>query len=263
MPEVSGRVRPQVALQATAPVREALEGGALMARHFSDGLTAKQRACYEMRKNGSSWKEIATALELSPQSARAHVEAAERNGAETLPRHSYGGRAPGLPADPGAANRISNALGGVFDTAKFLEMAGAAGIPPRIAQGLARRIQMNLGPVRQELKRMSLTEQVEATNAKAQLVLSYIDDTSIAGLSAKDLAMAYGILVDKALVLGGRPNVIVDFNARRRLEQLMPEFISEARRRGVTIDASGAIVKETVVIDGSDDADASGTQANS
>ena len=220
-----------------------------MARHLGDGLTAKQRACYEMRRRGASWKEIAAALDLSPQSARIHVEAATRNGAEALPKRHYNkGNTPGLPADPDAAQRISEALGGVFDTAKFLEMAASAGVPPRIAHGLARRIQMNLGPVREQLKRLNLAEQVQATNDKAQLILSYIDETSIAGMNAKDLAMAYGILVDKSQLLGGKPTSIVDFNMRKKLEVLMPEFLAEARRRGITING-----EFSHVADGDDD----------
>jgi len=218
-----------------------------MGSHLGDGLTAKQRACYEMRRRGASWPEIAGAMAMSPQSARAAVDAAVRNGAEQLPKRGNRGAVPGLPADPNAAAKLANKLGGEIDVAKFGEMAAAAGVPPRLVSSLVRRLQLNLGNVRQELKRLSLAEQVQATNDKAQLVLSHIDELSIAGMNAKDLAMAYGILVDKAQLLGGKPTQIFDFNSRKRLEELMPQFIAEAKRRGITIDGTATVVQEKVI----------------
>jgi len=218
-----------------------------------EGATARQRAAYEMRRSGSTWEEIGVALEMSPQTARNHVRSAERNGLAPLPKHQAG-RRPGQRRDAVMAGAFADRLGtaiaetGEFDIKVFTEMATAAGIPPRLAYALARRVQMNFGPVREELKRLTVTEQVAVTQGKAQLVLSYIDEASIAGMNAKDLATAYGILVDKALVLGGKPNVIVDFNSRKQLAALMPEFMAEARRRGITIDGTATVIQEKVLL---------------
>lgn len=203
-------------------------------------ITAKQRACYEMRKSGSSWDEIGTALEMSPQTARGHVYAAERNGLPPVPRERVARNLVSL--DPEAAQKRAREKGyqliqnGDFDLKAFMELADAAGVPPKMALALGRRVQLNFGPVKEELRKFTLAERVEETNKKADLVLSYIDEASIAGMNAKDLAMAYGVLVDKSQLLGGKPTQIFDFNMRRKLEVLMPEFLAEARRRGITVE---------------------------
>ena len=96
---------------------------------------------------------------------------------------------------------------------------------------------------------MSTKERVDELYKKADKAVSYIDDLSIAGMNGKDLATAAAILYDKAQLLGGKATVIVDFNARRKLEALLPEMMAEAKRRGVTIDGTATIVQEKVIVD--------------
>ncbi len=157
-------------------------------------VTEKQRQCYELRAAGRTWDEIGLAVSLSPQTCRAHVRGAEKNGMPAL-KHGPG---PGRPSksSPEAKRDLVESLGlgdgkvGEFDLKKFAEFAGAAGIAPRLALALGRRIQLNFGGVREQLKRLTLAEQVTATQDKAQMLLSYIDELSIAGMNAKDLALA-------------------------------------------------------------------------
>ncbi|MDZ4342140.1 MAG: hypothetical protein U1E51_06835 [Candidatus Binatia bacterium] len=230
-------------------------------------ITRKQQLAYDARKAGKTWEEIAQYMGVSPAVVQGHVRKAERNGLPVIPRERYQ-RILSL-SNAAAARRVTENLGvfgakdGEFNLDAFTEAAQAAGVPVRMAMALGRRIQLNYGPVREEIKRLTLVERVEKTFGAADMILSYIDDASIAGMSAKDLAMAYGILVDKALVMGGRPNVIVDFNSRRRLEQLMPEFIAEAKRRGITVDGTATIVQEKILLPEEVNADPNRTQENS
>ena len=223
-----------------------------------DKVTARQRACYEMRRSGSTWEEIGLALGMSPDTARGHVRSAERHGLPRLAKQLPGISKTGKP-DPEAAIRLAGDLGAVsaetgeFNLRVFTEMATAAGIPARLASALGKRIQMNFGAVTREMKSQTIAEQVAATQQKAQLVLEHIDEVSLAGMNAKDLAMAYGILTDKALLLGGKPTQIVDFNVRRQLTVRMPQMLAEARRRGLTIDGVAKIIHDD------DDAHASST----
>jgi len=211
----------------------------------------KQRTAHGLRKAGNTWEAIGQLMGVSAQVARSHCKAGEIHGLERLPTEKYTRR---VAAGSAHEKSLSTELGvfdpkdGTFDLEKFIEMAMSTGTPVRMAQAIGRRIQLNYGPVREEMKRlMSTKERVEATYAAAEKALGYIDDLSITGMNAKDLATTYGILVDKALVMGGKPNVIVDFNARRKLEALMPEMMAEAKRRGITIDGTATIVQEKVV----------------
>jgi hypothetical protein len=201
--------------------------------------TAKQRACYEMRRNGSTWEQVGAAMGISSEAARVHVKAAERNGLPPLPKAEHR-KHTALAAEAAKDFAEAGALApdGVFDMKAFLDIAEAAGVPRKMAMALGRRVAMNYGPVKEEFKKLDLKALATATQEKAQMILSYIDEAAIVGMNAKDLAMAFGILVDKAQLLGGRPTQIYDFNIRRKLEVLMPELLAEAKRRGITVEGS-------------------------
>ena len=214
------------------------------------GPSEKQRAAYDLRAQGKTWEEIGTILGITPQTSRDRVKAAERHGLPPLMAERLWKRAPAPNAgEPTRVKRLSDgegmfAPGGVFDRSAFLELAASAGIPPRIGGALARRVEMNFGPVRSEIKKLTAAEQVTATIAAAQLVLAHIDEVSIAGMNAKDLAIAYGVLVDKAQLLGGKPTQVYDFNLRAKLEVIMPQFLAEAKRRGITVDGEATLVRD-------------------
>lgn len=211
-------------------------------------VSAKQQASYDLRAQGKTWEEIGQTLGIVPQTARDRCQAAIKNGLQPILGRLWA-RAPAPNAgEPTRVTRLKDGAGmfedNRFDRLKFIEMAASAGIPPRVASALAMRVEANFGPVKSEIKKLTLAEQVTATTAAAQLVLSHIDEVSIAGMDAKNLAIAYGVLVDKALILGGKPNVIIDFNVRQRIEILMPQMLAEARRRGITVDGTATLVPE-------------------
>lgn len=212
------------------------------------GVTPKQRACYDLRREGKTWDEIAQVMTMAPQTVRNHVRAAERNGLDPLVVGTRwpvggGGSSSKVFSCPAAPSVV--AVDGGFDLKVFLEMAQAAGVLPRVAQALARRIQGNLALVMGEMKSMTLSERVADITARADWVASHIDPVSIAGMNAKDIALTWKLLIDGAQLLGGKPTAIVDFNVRRRLEVLVPEMIAEAKRRGITLDGEFRILSQT------------------
>ena len=239
-----------------------------MAEPHIPEVTAKQRMAYDLRSKGMTWEAIGAQMGTVAQTARNHVLGAVKRGLRPILTEKMFVRR--LAPNPGEPRRIERMKAGEgmfegdkrdgappeFDPRAFIEMAASAGIPPRVAGALARRIEAAYGPVRSEIKKLTLAEQVTATTAAAQLVLAHIDEVSIAGMNAKDLAIAYGVLVDKALVLGGKPNVVVDFNVRSRIEILMPAMLAEAARRGITVEGVFSKITETV------DADAGQAQEN-
>lgn len=190
------------------------------------GLTDKQRKAHEMRSAGSSFEEIGQAMGITSQMAAKHASRAESNGLPALPKKPDGSEVV-FKAPPGEEPE--------FDREAFLSLVKSIGVPLKIAQALARRLAGQFAGAKVEFKRMSLAEQVTATTEKAQMLLSYIDEVGAAGAGLKDLTIAYGVLTDKALLLGGKPTQIVDFNMRAKLEVVMPAFLAEARRRGITV----------------------------
>ena len=144
--------------------------------------------------------------------------------------------APTKPAAPTAP--------GEFDVERFMEMAAAASVPPRLAADLARRVQANLSPLREPMPAMGAKEFAEAVRLKAQMMLRYIDETSVPTASLKDLVIAFGVMVDKAQLLGGKPTQIYDVNLRAKLAVMMPAFVAEARRRGITVEGDFAQIAE-------------------
>jgi len=225
-----------------------------LAEPYVPAPTAKQQQAYDLRAKGMTWEVIGAQMGCVAQTARNHVLGAVKRGLKPILTERMFTRP--LAPNAGEPTRVARLTDGEgmfkadlrenappeFDNRAFTEMAASAGIPPRVANALARRIEMQFGPVRSEIRKLTLAEQVTATTAAAQLVLAHIDEVSIANMNAKDLAIAYGVLVDKALVLGGKPNVIVDFNVRAKLEVLMPQFLAEAKRRGVTFEGVATVI---------------------
>ena len=220
-------------------------------------LTEKQRTAYEMRSKGMTWEAIGVEMGCVAQTARTHCLGAVKRGMQPIlsEKMFVRRRAPNA-GEPRRVERMKDGEGmfsadrregalPAFDAKTFVEMAASAGIPPRIAQALSRRIEAEYGTVKTVIKKLTLAEQVTATEAAAQLVLSHIDEVALEGAGLKDKAIAYGVLVDKALLLGGKPTQIFDINLRAKLEVLMPQVLAEARRRGITVDGTATLVPET------------------
>lgn len=207
--------------------------------------TTRQIAAYEMRRNGSTWPEIARSLNCTPQTAQGLAKGAERRGMPELPR----GKNPTIvtpAAPPGATVALLGAAiegeGTTLDIARLRQMAEASGMPARLVNGLVHRIQSKWSPVLRELKRFSNETRAGNLLDKADMAAEYIDDAALAAASAKDLASVVGILIDKAQLLRGQPTAIYDINQRRKLNELIPQLYAEARRRGLTIEGEFHVV---------------------
>ena len=78
-----------------------------------------------------------------------------------------------------------------------------------------------------------------------QMLLKYMDEVAVSGASLKDIAITYGILVDKGQLLGGKPTQVFDVNMRAKLEVLMPLYLAEMKRRGITLEGQFTRVETT------------------
>lgn len=207
-------------------------------------ISERERQAYSMRAQGSTYEEIGAALGCKAQTARTFCLKAEMKGMPPLPKRT---QTQMLKVGGTEANLVGAKPDGGFDMEKFVEFAKSAGVPPRVVQALARRIMAGMGLMKVEAKKMALAEEIAKVQEIKEMILQFADPVAIAGTSLKDLSIAYGVFTDKALLLGGKPNVIVDFNQRRQLQQLLPEMLAEARRRGITIDSTATIVQEKVI----------------
>ena len=217
--------------------------------------TLKQRTAYDLRAKGLTWEAIGAQMGCVSQTARNHVLGAVKRGLQPiLSEKMFVRRLSPNAGEPRRVERMKDGEGmfdvGVtgtikFDIEKFREMAASAGIPPRIAGAIARRVEDQLGVAKKEFKAMSLNEEMSRVQEIKQELLENMDVVSIGAMNAKDLALAYGIMTDKKLLLGGKPTSIVDFNVRARLEVLMPAMLAEAARRGITMDGTFTKVSET------------------
>lgn len=84
---------------------------------------------------------------------------------------------------------------------------------------------------------------INKSNHARDLILDrMVQPDVIEKASLNQLAVAYGILTDKNLLLEGKATVIFGNDMRRDLNSLAAEALAEARRRGVTIDVTATEV---------------------
>lgn len=79
-------------------------------------------------------------------------------------------------------------------------------------------------------------ELLKLLDDRAWRALTYLDDFTLAGAGAKDLAIAAGILLDKAQLLKGQPTQILTHAERAKMDELLPMVIKECQRRGIIVD---------------------------
>ena len=87
-----------------------------------------------------------------------------------------------------------------------------------------------------ELRRQSLIELIESTAVKVLLEMG--DPDRLAEAKEHQLAISFGILVDKARLLRGEPTAIYRHEDIRKLDELGAAIMSEMKRRGISIEGT-------------------------
>ena len=106
----------------------------------------------------------------------------------------------------------------------------------RLLNALMVRLRRRYAPVVAGVARLKDKEMADALRGKAALAMEYMDDVSASKASFKDLAMAAGVMVDKAQLLEGKPTQITGNEERKKLDELLPRLVEEAGRRGITLE---------------------------
>lgn len=124
------------------------------------------------------------------------------------------------------------------------KLAKDAGFPHHVTQNFIKRLRIQGGAFKETVQKLGRRELVEKLDEKISLGLHFMDDFALAGMDGKDLAIMIGILIEKKQLLEGRPTQILSFEERKHLSELLPAYVKEAARRGITIDATAVEIRE-------------------
>lgn len=110
------------------------------------------------------------------------------------------------------------------------------GLPPIASDRLLRRIRHKYFGVVEATRSLKSAEIVDALNHKIDLALRYMDDKTMSEASFRDLALGTTAMIEKRQLLRGEPTAIISDHERKKLHELLPAFIDEAKRRGITVE---------------------------
>ncbi len=216
-------------------------------------LTAKQQVIWDMKRpvdqggQGKINREIAAATGVSENYIGKAIN--------TI--HKKLGIAPRAALLEAALNRTVEVVSpekaaAVVDAAtdpeaKFKDIRLAmerAGMPGKLGDALLRRLRTKWLDVKEEVKALKTAEILDLLNKKIDLALRYMDDKVAAEASFRDLALGTAAMIEKRQLLRGEPTQIISDGERKKLHELLPALLDEARRRGVTVD--GQVVGRSI-----------------
>jgi hypothetical protein len=119
----------------------------------------------------------------------------------------------------------------------------ASGIHPGVMHALAERMRSKYLPVLEVTKEYTNAYYVNRINEKMDMCLDHMDEYAFATASLRDIATAFGILGEHRRLFNDEPTVILGVQERKHLNDLLPMVYEEAKRRGVTIDATAEDVR--------------------
>lgn len=141
------------------------------------------------------------------------------------------------PSDlPSGAVEALEEIGHPVDA--VLEACREVGLNRDQASALIRRLAVQKAGFRSHIEKLTTRGLIRDIEGKLALIMQYLDEFSIAGASPRDLAIIFGILVEKRQLLLGEPTQILSTQERKHINDLMPALVEEAKRRGMTIDLS-------------------------
>lgn len=150
------------------------------------------------------------------------------------------GRAPNLAAfEHKAPNEASEMVLGLADPWSVIkDVAAASGVHPAMAHSLAERIRTRYLPVLEKTKEYTNQYYISRIEERMDKALDYMDDFAFAGASLRDIAITFQVLGEHRRLLNDEPTQILGVQERNDLNELIPKIYAEAKRRGITIDAT-------------------------
>lgn len=82
--------------------------------------------------------------------------------------------------------------------------------------------------------------------SKAAMILNHINEKKVKGATIQQCARAFSDLIQNSRLLKGEATQIISHEDRRKLKELIPAMIKEAKRRGITIDVTPEVAPDTL-----------------
>lgn len=222
--------------------------GAVQDKMLGKPLTAKQQAVWDLRRpvseggQGKRREEIGKILGISTPVVSKTLQAVYRKLGMSN-RKERGDRFGGHEyKNPEKVAAVMDAMTDPLN--KLADALREAGMPPGASSAIIRRLRTKFYGAVTEVRNLKKLELDEMLGKKIHLMLSYIDDKVSGEASARDLAMGVAQLIEKQQLIRGEPTQIVSDHDRKKLHELLPLAIAEAKRRGLTVDGQ---VTEKVV----------------
>ena len=131
-------------------------------------------------------------------------------------------------------NETAEALEALGDPLRhFEEIAEACGMPRQTIGILAERLRRRWVPVSARIKEVTNKELISRIEEKMSMALDHMDEVAYASAPLRDLSTNFGILHDKRQLLMGQPTQILTVTERKKLDELLPDLVQEAGRRGI------------------------------
>jgi len=133
---------------------------------------------------------------------------------------------------------------------KAKDLAAQLGLPQRMVEAMIRRARTRNVAVKMEMHKVQNKQLEQLFDDRLYRALQWADDDLMAQASLRDLGYFIDRMLTARQLIRGEPTAIVAFEDRRKLNDLMPLLINEAKRRGFVLDGQGAIVREPTLIAG-------------
>lgn len=197
-------------------------------------LTEKQTLILELKRDGKTNKDIAGAVGCSENVVRKQLTTIYRKlgikgGQDDLSKRSL----TELYRPEQAATFIDKATDPFGKVAKAMQESG---LPASTCEALLRRLRARYRQVSATVRELKTAELIRMLNDRIVLALEYMDEKVVAEASFRDLSLGTSAMIEKRNLLRGEPTIAVDFTTHKRIAELMPLFLAEARRRGMVID---------------------------
>lgn len=119
-----------------------------------------------------------------------------------------------------------------------------AGISEKAAEAYVARLKRRYPGVLAAGKALKTAELADLLDRKLDMALNAIDEHVILEASFRDLALGATAMIEKRQLLRGQPTAITSDLERKKLVELTPLLLAEAKRRGITIEGTATVVQE-------------------
>lgn len=204
-----------------------------MAKKSLPDLTPQERTILDSLENGLSYEQIAEQMGLQAVDVRNRV----RMLLDRADKDRLLARYP-------VVYMTSQQVEGMSVETDVLKMARESGMSKSMIEAIRRRVNARQGLQTASPSALTDRQLIQVIEQKIALALQYLDNFALAGASAKDLQSVIDGLISNAQLLKGKPTSITSVEDRRKMNELLPLLVEEAKRRGVTINGTAERVDQ-------------------